>query len=1033
MDSDKHNKIGNLTRGTTVTDLRLGLGELRADRLLDHSLLHGLLSLSADMFWQEDANGVCEAVLSFSDDTKAAAAQLFHRRLMDVAFEPARQDVNNPRSLGWRNYLDSVKLQKPFRQIDCVLRLNNSSSCFLQISGTPQFDHLGIFVGYECVAVDISRERTDETNLKRFRAAMDMSLDMIYLVDRDTLTFVDVNDTACLNAGLTRDEILRMGPSKILGFSREELIERYDKLIKNGRSSRFERDVKVPNTGVSNTVEVHSRATLINGRWLIIGVSRDVTARKHAELKAFQLQQLFLALSLTNEAILRATSVDTLYQQTTLAAVSSELFSIASVLLPNERGHFYAVASAGFVMQGLKKFHISLDSETPEGRGITAAAMIEGKAQFTNDFRADPRTRAWHEHALAHDINSAAALPLLRHKKPVAIMLFYANSKNVFDAQTQSILQSMADNMSFALDSFANAAEQSIAAERIRQNEERFRSLINLSSDYYWEMDPSLRFVTYDGRIRGDVNELAVKQAIGRQLWTLPGVIPDVGGWRHFRRLLSKQQSFREFEFSFTNADGMTFYLSLSGEPIRDSAGEFSGYRGITHDITSKKQVANHIKHLATHDTLTGLPNRVMFSELLGNTISNANRSKDQQFAVLFLDLDRFKAVNDIYGHHTGDLLLAEIAKRLRAPLRNSDIVARLGGDEFVILLQRINDKEHAAEIAGNILKVFNVPITLEQREFMIGASIGISLFGEDANTEESLMNHADTAMYAAKEEGRNNIRVYSADLHQYRQERAGLAVKLHHALKRGELSLNYQAKVDVESAKVVGVEALLRWHHPELGLISPSLFIPIAEDNGLIVPIGEWVMATACQQVLQWQAQGLPALSLAVNLSARQFNHPDLPAYIHQLLSNNGFPAGQLELEITESVVVQNPERAIRLMQEMKKTGIRFALDDFGTGYSSLGQLRHYPIDTLKIDRTFVNDLDTSREDQAISKAIISMSKTLGLTVVAEGVENSRQQAFLRDYQCDVIQGYFYHKPESADQFAAWFRLQQPSQIALS
>lgn len=1033
MDSDKHNKISNLTSGTTATEHRLGLGELRADRLLDHSLLHGLLSLSSDMFWQEDANGVCEAVLSFSEDTQAAAAQLFHRRLMDVAFEPARQEVNNPRSLGWRNYLDSVKLQKPFRQIDCVFRLNDGSSCFLQISGAPQFNHLGTFMGYECVAVDISRERNDETNLKRFRAAMDMSLDMIYLVDRDTLTFVDVNDTACRNAGLTRDEILRMGPSKILGFSREELIERYDKLIKHGRSSRFERDVTVPNTGASNTVEVHSRATLINGRWLIIGVSRDVTARKHAELKAFQLQQLFLALSLTNEAILRATSVDTLYQQATLAAVSSELFSIASVLLPNERGHFYAIASAGYVMPGLKKFHISLDSSTPEGRGITAAAMVEGKAQFTNDFRADPRTRAWHEHALAHDINSAAALPLLRHKKPVAIMLFYANSKNVFDAQTQSILQSMADNMSFALDSFANAAEQAIAAERIRQNEERFRSLINLSSDYYWEMDSSLRFVTYEGRIRDEINELAIKHAIGRQLWTLPGVVPDVGGWRHFRRMLDKQQQFRDFEFSFINADGKTFYLSLSGEPIRDSAGEFSGYRGITQDITSKKQVANHIKHLATHDTLTGLPNRVMFSELLGNTISNANRSNEKQFAVMFLDLDRFKAVNDIYGHHTGDLLLAEIAKRLRAPLRNSDIVARLGGDEFVILLQRINNKEHAAEIAGNVLKVFNVPITLEQREFIIGASIGISLFGEDASTEESLMNHADTAMYAAKEEGRNNIRVYSADLHRYRQERAGLAIKLHHALKRGELSLDYQAKVDVESAKVVGVEALLRWQHPELGLISPSLFIPIAEDNGLIVPIGEWVMATACQQVLQWQAQGLPALSLAVNLSARQFNHPDLPTFIQQLLSNNGFPAGQLELEITESVVVQNPERAIRLMQEMKKTGIRFALDDFGTGYSSLGQLRHYPIDTLKIDRAFVNDLDTSREDQAISKAIISMSKTLGLTVVAEGVENSRQQAFLRDYQCDVIQGNFYHKPESAEQFAAWFRLQQPSQISLS
>jgi diguanylate cyclase (GGDEF)-like protein/PAS domain S-box-containing protein len=1026
MDSDKQNKTRKLTRGTTATGHRLGLGALSADRLHNDPTLHGLLSLSADMFWQEDANGVCEAVMSFSEDTKAAAAQLFHQRLIDVAFEPERPDINNPRSLGWRNYLDSVMLQQPFRQIDCVLRLKDGSSCYLQISGTPQYNQQGKFVGYECVAVDITRERNDETNLKRFRAAMDMSLDMIYLVDRDTLNFVDVNDTACRNAGLTRDEILRLGPSKILGFSREELIERYNQLIEGGRSSRFERDVTLPN-GTASTVEVHSRATLINGRWLIIGVSRDVTARKRAELKAFQLQQLFLALSLTNEAILRATSVDTLYQQATRAAVSSELFNIASVLVPNERGHFYAIASAGNVIPGLKKFKVSLDSETPEGRGITAAAMIEGKAQFTNDFQADPRTRAWHEQALAHDINSAAALPLLRHKKPVAIMLFYANRKNVFDAQTQSILQSMADNMSFALDSFANAAEQAIAAERIRQNEERFRSLTNLSSDFYWEMDAGLRFTVYDGRVLGEVNKAAVKHAIGRHLWSLPGVTPDVGGWRHFRRLLDKQQAFREFEFSFTNAEGVTFHLSLSGEPIRDSAGQFNGYRGITHDITNKKQVANHIKHLATHDTLTGLPNRVMFSELLGNAIRNAHRYKEQRFAVLFIDLDRFKAVNDTYGHHTGDLLLAEVAKRLKTPLRNSDIVARLGGDEFVIMLQRINDKDHAAQIAGNILKVFNVPITIEQREFMIGASIGISLFGEDANTEESLMNHADTAMYAAKEEGRNNVRVYSADLHHYSQERAGLAVELRHALKRGELSLNYQAKVDVESGQVVGVEALLRWQHPELGVISPSHFIPIAEDNGLIVPIGEWVMATACQQVLQWQEQGLPALSLAVNLSARQFNHPDLPAYIQQLLSDNGFPAGQLELEITESLVVQNPERAIRLMQEMKKTGIRFALDDFGTGYSSLGQLRHYPIDTLKIDRAFIRDLDTSREDQAISKAIISMSKTLGLTVVAEGVENSRQLAFLRQYQCDIIQGYFCHKPESAERFAAWFRLQQP------
>ena len=1015
-----------LTRGSAMTDCRLSLGEVCVERLQEDPLLHRLLSLSCDMFWQENVDGICEAVLSFSDGTNAAAEQLFSQRLIDVAFEPERPDIHVPRSLGWRTYQDSLAMQQPFRQIDCVMRLKNASSCYLQVSGAPQFNQHGTFVGYECVALDITNERNDETNLKRFRAAMDMSLDMIYLVDRDTLSFVDVNDTACRNAGLTREQIMEMGPSKILGFIREELAERFDHLLAIGRSSCFEREV-IDASGGTSTVEIHTRATLINGRWLIIGVSRDVTARKQAELKAFQLQQLFLALSLTNEAILRATSVDTLYQQATRAAVSSELFSIASVLVLDKRGHFIAIANAGHIEPGARKVRISLDPHAPDGRGIIAAAMREGKAQLSNDFQADPRTVTWHQQALIHNINSAAALPLLRHKKPVAIMLFYATRKQVFDAQTQSILQSMADNMSFALDSFANAQEQAVAAELIRQNEERFRSLTNLSSDFYWEMDTELRFTVYDGQILGDANKAAVKHAIGRHLWSLPSVTPGTGDWQQFRHLLEKHQAFREFEFSFTNAEAVVYHLSLSGEPIRDSAGLFRGYRGITRDITRKKEVALQIEHLAKHDTLTGLPNRAMFSELLGQAIRNANRYKDQCFAVLFVDLDRFKAVNDTYGHHTGDLLLAEVARRLEKTLRSSDIVARLGGDEFVILLQRITDKDHAAQMAGNILQVFNAPFSFEKHEFMIGASIGTSVFGIDASTEEGMMTHADTAMYAAKEEGRNNVTLYSANLHEHKQERAGLAAELHHALERGELRVNYQAKIDVETGHVVGVEALLRWYHPALGELSPNDFITIAEDNGLIVPIGEWVMATACKQVLQWQAQGLPALSLAVNLSARQFNHPDLPAYIQQLLITNNFPAAQLELEITESLVVQNPERTIHLMQEMKKTGIRFALDDFGTGYSSLGQLRHYPIDTLKIDRAFICDLDTSREDQAISRAIITMSKTLGLTVVAEGVENSRQLAFLRHHQCDIIQGFYFHKPEDAEHFATWFRLQPP------
>jgi EAL domain-containing protein (putative c-di-GMP-specific phosphodiesterase class I) len=314
----------------------------------------------------------------------------------------------------------------------------------------------------------------------------------------------------------------------------------------------------------------------------------------------------------------------------------------------------------------------------------------------------------------------------------------------------------------------------------------------------------------------------------------------------------------------------------------------------------------------------------------------------------------------------------------------------------------------------------------LDDREFVISGSIGISLFGDDADNEDALMTHADTAMYAAKEEGRNSFRCYSADLHQHTQEKAHLALQLRHALNRGELTLYYQAKLELTTGRVAGVEALLRWHHPELGDVSPSQFIPIAEDNGLILPISDWVMKTACQQIVSWQQQGAPALSLAVNLSPRQFNQPALKQRIWEILAQTGLKPELLELEITESVVAQNPERAISLMRDIKRMGVRFALDDFGTGYSSLGQLRHYPLDTLKIDRTFIKDLDTSTEDQAISKAILSMGKTLGLTVVAEGVETSRQIEFLRQYQCDHIQGFFCHKPCDTEQFITWLRQHQ-------
>ncbi|MBC53526.1 MAG: hypothetical protein CMQ34_06765 [Gammaproteobacteria bacterium] len=1008
------------------TDHPTRLGESDVRRTTLASLLQ-FISLSADVTWQEDAEGTCTYISSHSDKTTAVAALLYQHQLTELGEADSLDSAgssdsgDSAASNNWQHYLACVEARQPFRQIKCRIK-GDQQSYYLHISGVPQFDEQQHFLGYDCAAIDMSHEHRSEASLLRFRAAMDMSMDMIYLVDRDTLTFLDVNDTAARAYGFSREEVLAMGPSAALGFTEKELIERYDRLIQQGGSSRIERRVTLKDNK-PGIVEVYSRATCLNGRWIIIGVSRDISDRKMAETRALHLQHIFSTLSRINEAIIRADGVDTLYQNVCRAAIDDQLFAMSMVVTPDGKGQFRGLAMMGDESFETHPLQISTEAGSPLGDGLVGSALREGVAMISNDYINDQRSLPWRDRLMEQNLNSAAAFPLFQRKRVVAVMLFYGRVKHAFDSETQAVMQSMADNISFALDSFANAEEQARAAALIRESEARFRSLTNLTSDFYWEQDVNLRFTKYEGRVVGESNRKAVRTILGRHLWEMPGIKPDSLNWRQLRRLLKKEQPFRDFEFSFTNDDNVRYHFSLAGEPIIDSDGKFAGYRGISRDITEKKRVADRIKHLATHDTLTGLPNRVMFSELLRQAIRTANRYRDQRFAVMFIDLDRFKAVNDIYGHHTGDALLAEVARRLRTPLRDSDIVARLGGDEFVVLLHKVNDKQHAGQIAQHVLSMLKRPIALDEREFAVSGSIGISLFGEDAHDEETLMKHADTAMYAAKDDGRNNFRTYAADLHQHTQERAVLSLQLRHALERGELSLHYQAKLALCSNDVVGVEALLRWNHPELGAISPVQFIPIAEDNGLIIPIGEWVMETACEQLVAWQAQGLPALGLAVNLSPRQFNHPDLHKHISEVLARTGFAADLLELEITESLVMQNPERAIELMSTIKQMGVGFAIDDFGTGYSSLGQLRHYPIDTLKIDRAFIRDLDQSKEDQAISKAIISMGKTLGLTVVAEGVETVRQLAFLREHHCDQIQGFHFHRPCSADDFVAWYK----------
>ncbi|MBW6390321.1 putative bifunctional diguanylate cyclase/phosphodiesterase [Billgrantia antri] len=427
---------------------------------------------------------------------------------------------------------------------------------------------------------------------------------------------------------------------------------------------------------------------------------------------------------------------------------------------------------------------------------------------------------------------------------------------------------------------------------------------------------------------------------------------------------------------------------------------------------------ARRAEYLAFHDNLTELPNRAYFSRLLTHGMQHARRY-DKHLALLFLDLDRFKAINDSLGHDAGDELLQEVSLRLGRAVRESDTVARLGGDEFVVLLPEIHDQEQVHQVANKILAAISAPFTLAGQEFRITVSIGIALYPADGEDEQTLMKHADVAMYHAKEEGKNNAQFYSEQLKSDSLERLALESSLRKALERREFRLYYQSKLDMATGRVIGMEALLRWQHPELGLILPKQFIPLAEENGLIIPIGRWVIHTACRQNIAWQQAGFPALSMAVNLSARQFLDDGLPGDIKSALQATGMPPQLLEVEITESMMMVDMPRAVSVLQELRTIGVRIAIDDFGTGYSSLSKLQALPLDTIKIDGSFIHDLLDNAVDRSLTEAIIDLGKRLGLTVVAEGVESAEQIAYLRRHACDQVQGFYMHEPQPADEAA--------------
>jgi diguanylate cyclase (GGDEF)-like protein/PAS domain S-box-containing protein len=570
--------------------------------------------------------------------------------------------------------------------------------------------------------------------------------------------------------------------------------------------------------------------------------------------------------------------------------------------------------------------------------------------------------------------------------------------------------------------------ERKHAEKALRESEEKYSSLFQHSKDAIFLHD-------LNGTIL-DVNQKVLDQFQYTKSEILSLKIADLHpdevlaiSKRAFKKVT--ENGFFNFEIVFQKKNGEIFPAEVSSSLFKIGTKEV--IQGIVRDITDSKRAAEQIAFMAYHDPLTNLSNRHLLKDRLQQTLASA-KQYNRIVAILFLDLDNFKRINDTLGHDQGDKLLQKVAARLQAYIRNSDsiarleveqgdtTIARLGGDEFTILLTEIKHIKDAAKVAQRILDLFNEPFAVESHEVFITTSIGISVYPDDGETVDTLLKHADTAMYHAKGQGRNNYQFYRDSMNITTLERLDLENKLRKALDKKEFVLHYQPQLDTRTKKIIAVEALIRWMHPDKGMMLPMTFIPAAEETGLIIPIGEWILRTACKQNKAWQHAGLPPIRITVNISSVQFSQKNFVKMVDKVLRESSLDPQYLELELTESILMQTTDTAVTTLKELKSLGIRLSIDDFGTGYCSLNYLKSFPIDTLKIDQSFVRDLSISQEDKAIIHAIIALGHSLNLLVIAEGVETMQQLEYLSEKESDAVQGFLFCKPLPNDAFKEFF-----------
>lgn len=836
--------------------------------------------------------------------------------------------------------------------------------------------------------------------------------------------FIDVNDVACKRLGYSKDELLRFSAAEIAALERTDDIDTVMSGLSSNKYVLYEA-VQVGKNGVKFPVEINAHLVELKGQRAVLSVARDITERKRGEEKLRKANRSLKTLSECNQLQVRATDEQSLLRNICRVIVEEGGYRLAWVGYTDRGKAGIRIAACAGRDDGLAEIEMSANARKGKQRHPALAAHRSGALAVTRDIRTVPQGVPWRDWALERGYLSALALPLTIDGHASGVLSIFAGEPHAFDDKEMELLSEMADDLAYGIRALRTSAERTRADEALQQSEKRYRRLIESVTDYIYSVQimDGVPVKTVHGpgcaAVTGYTSE---EYGADPHLWLRMVHEEDREAVMNQAGLILSGGAAASLEHRIVHKKGMVRWVKNTPVPRYDEQQRLLSYDGLVVDITERKLAEQKLKHVAYYDGLTDLPNRELFSDRLRQAQIQARRH-GRMLAVMFLDLDRFKSINDTLGHTTGDLLLRSVSERLLHCVREGDTVARLGGDEFIILLADMAQVQAAATVAKKIHDALLKGFTLSGQEFLITTSIGISLFPSDGVDADTLIKNADMAMYQAKAQGRNNYQFYTPAMNAGALRKLILESNLRKALERKEFVLHYQPVVELSSGRITGTEALVRWQHPELGLLHPMEFIPLAEETGLIIPLGEWVLEKACLQAKAWQASGHSPFRLSVNLSMRQFSHDAVMGTVSKALERSGLDPCLLELELTESMVMQNAKQTIAALHELKEAGIQLSLDDFGTGYSSLSYLKNLPLNKLKLDQSFVSALARESTNEAISRAIIGLAHSLNLQVIAEGVETFEQLELLRSLQCDEVQGYLFSRPMPAEEMSLLMR----------